>query len=143
MTPGLTGWNRDIKAGEVVAVSLQNRVPLAVGVAVFDVGNLSKAVGQKGKAVYIVHCFKDELWALGKKSQPPADIPVSTEELEEAAQQLALESDNEEMEKQVEDIPETPEAPEPVEETTPAEPEGPPEPSVSGAIPPLPLGLIW
>lgn len=135
MTPGLTGWNREIKAGEVVAVALQNRVPLAVGVAAFDVGNLSKAVGQKGKAVYIVHCFKDELWALGKKSQPPAEVPISTEELEEATQQLALDSEDDEVEKRVEDIPETTVATEPVEETVAPEPAGLPEPSVSGTIP--------
>jgi translation initiation factor 2D len=97
MTPGLTHWNREIKAGQVVTVTLQNRVPMAVGVAVFDVGNLSKAVGEKGKAVYIVHCFKDELWTLGNKSQPPSTMPSTTEELEESTQQLTLESEEEDV----------------------------------------------
>jgi translation initiation factor 2D len=130
MTPGLTHWNREIKAGQVVAVTLQNRVPMAVGVAAFDVGNLSKAVGEKGKAVYIVHCFKDELWTLGKKTQPPATMPSTTEELEESTQHLTLESEEEDVDNNQVETPDEP-APESSKESVP-EPSGTAEHSVSG-----------
>jgi translation initiation factor 2D len=131
MTPGLTHWNREIKSGQVVAVTLQNRVPMAVGVAAFDVGNLSKAVGERGKAVYIVHCFKDELWTLGNKTQPPVTVPSSTEELEESTQQLTVESEEEDVDNNQVETPV--EAPESSKEPVP-EPAGPAEPSVSGTM---------
>src|SRR5271155_4217880 len=73
MTPRLTKWDPEIKSGEVVAVTLQDGIPIAVGIAAFDLGRLSKAVGEKGKAVYLVHCYRDDLWAVGSKKQPPAE----------------------------------------------------------------------
>jgi PUA domain len=100
MTPGLTSWNQDIKSGDIVAITLQNNIPVAVGVAAFDIGRLSKAAGEKGKAVFLVHCYNDELWAVGSKTRPPTDTPHETQDdsqLEEATQQLTLEQtvDNE------------------------------------------------
>lgn len=70
MTPGLTGWSPEIQSGDVVQVLSQNKTPVAVGVAAFDIGRLSKAAGEKGKAIYLVHCYRDELWNLGSKSHP-------------------------------------------------------------------------
>ena len=70
MTPGLTGWSPDIQSGDVVQVLSQNKTLVAVGVAAFDIGRLSKAAGEKGKAIYLVHCYRDELWNLGSKSHP-------------------------------------------------------------------------
>ena len=97
MTPGLTYWNAEIKSGNVTAVTLQNGVPIAVGIAAFDIGRLSKAAGEKGKAVYLVHCYKDELWGLGTKTHPPTSISTDTPtQLEEKTQQLSLEDDIEE-----------------------------------------------
>jgi translation initiation factor 2D len=92
MTPGLTRWNSDIRSGDITAVTLENGVPIAVGVAAFDVGRLSKATGEKGKAIYLLHCYNDELWALGSKSHPPTEVlPSKSDQLEEALQQLSLE----------------------------------------------------
>lgn len=75
MTPGLTGWSPQIKSGDVVQVLSQNKIPVAVGVAAFDIGQLSKAAGEKGKAIYLVHCYRDELWNLGSKSHPTEPSP--------------------------------------------------------------------
>lgn len=91
MTPGLFKWNPAIKSGDITAVTLENGVPIAVGVAAFDIGRLSKATGEKGKAIYLLHCYNDELWALGSKSHPPTDIlPSKSDQLEEDVQQLSL-----------------------------------------------------
>ena len=94
MTPGLRRWDTDIRAGDVTAIALQNNVPIAVGVAAFDIGKLSKSVGERGKAVYLVHCYHDELWGIGSKSQPPIELPKETAEeiqLEDSTKQLSLE----------------------------------------------------
>ena len=91
MTPGLTQWNNQIVKGDVVTITAQDGVALAVGIAALDIGKLSKAVGEKGKAVYLVHCFNDELWALGSKSKPPASVPMA-ETLGKATEELTLES---------------------------------------------------
>ena len=96
MTPGLIRWNSEIESGNVTAVTLQNGVPIAVGIAAFDVGQLSKAAGGKGKAVYLVHCYKDELWGLGTKTHPPSISPDIPAQLEEKTQQLSLEDNIEE-----------------------------------------------
>jgi predicted RNA-binding protein (TIGR00451 family) len=96
MTPGLTHWNSEIKSGDVTAVTLENRAPIAVGIAAFDIGRLSKAAGEKGKAVYLVHCYKDELWGLGTKTHPPSIFTDTPTQLEENTQQLSLEDNIEE-----------------------------------------------
>jgi hypothetical protein len=99
MTPGLTKWSPDIKSGDVTAITLENGVPIAIGIAAFDIGRLSKATGEKGKAIYIVHCYNDELWALGSKSHPPTDIlPSKLDRLDETMQQLSLEHEAQEDE---------------------------------------------
>ena len=93
MTPGLTKWDPEIKSGEVVAVTLQDGVPIAVGIAAFDLGRLSKAVGEKGKAVYLVHCYRDDLWAVGSKKHPPKPVPANPNtELEDATLAISLDS---------------------------------------------------
>jgi translation initiation factor 2D len=130
MTPGLTGWNTSITAGDVVAVTLQDKVPLAVGVAGFDIGRLSKAAGEKGKAVYLVHCYNDDLWSLGSKTRPPTSItPVADLNVEESMQQLSLDAD-------VEDNTNIEPMQEPPEETNNSEKEPAViEPSISGKYP--------
>ena len=92
MTPGLRGWDTEIKLGDITAIALDEGVPIAVGVAAFDIGKLSKAGGEKGKAVYLVHCYKDELWAMGAKQDPPQRERLLAEShLEEATEHLSLE----------------------------------------------------
>jgi translation initiation factor 2D len=92
MTPGLTGWDPEIQSGDVVQVLLKNKAPVAVGVAAFDIGRLSKAVGEKGKAIYLVHCYQDELWGLGSKSHPPEpSTDLESDAMpEKALQELSL-----------------------------------------------------
>jgi len=105
MTPGLTKWDPEIRSGEVVAVTLQDGIPIAVGIAAFNLGRLSKAVGEKGKAVYLVHCYRDELWAVGSKTHPPKPIPTyGTTELEDATLQLSLDSKEDDQQATNEDI---------------------------------------
>jgi translation initiation factor 2D len=101
MTPGLTRWNLEIKSGNVTAVTLQNGVPIAVGIAAFDIGQLSKAAGEKGKAVYLVHCYKDELWGLGPKTHPPIISVDTPTQLDEKTQGLSLEDNVEEANRPV------------------------------------------
>lgn len=132
MTPGLTGWDRKIKSGDITAVTLGNGVPMAVGVAAFDIGNLSKAAGEKGKAVYLVHCYHDELWALGTKSHPPlshADDQASG--LEESTQQLSLNTETEKHDNE----PHDPTAKPAGDFGTPTQGDSVSEPSVSGNCP--------
>jgi len=98
MTPGLTKWDPEIRSGEIVAITLQDGIPVAVGIAAFDIGRLSKAAGEKGKAVYLVHCYRDELWAIGSKTNPPKSTPAITDtELETATQELSLNSRDEDQ----------------------------------------------
>jgi predicted RNA-binding protein (TIGR00451 family) len=92
MTPGLTSWDPEIKAGDITAITLENSVPVAVGVAAFDVGDLSRSKGGKGKAIYLIHCHHDQLWGLGSKTDPPSPLrnEPKIEPLLESAQQLSL-----------------------------------------------------
>jgi translation initiation factor 2D len=95
MTPGLTGWSSDIKPGDVTAITLQDAVPIAVGVAAFEIGRLSKAAGEKGKAVYLVHCYNDELWGLGTKTRPPVGTSTASAHIEGATQRLSVQENKE------------------------------------------------
>lgn len=107
MTPGLINWSSEIRSGDIVAVTLQNAAPIAVGVAAFDIGRLAKAAGERGKAVYLVHCYRDELWGIGTKIHPPASVFDTSTQLEDATQQLSLEDNMIEADEPVE-ITETP-----------------------------------
>lgn len=95
MTPGLTKWNSEIQRGDVVAIVSQTAVPMAVGIAAHDIGKLSKVVGEKGKAVYLVHCCNDELWGLGSKTKPPENLAVQDDGLEKATAEMTLAEDGE------------------------------------------------
>jgi translation initiation factor 2D len=103
MIPGMTHWHSVIKSGDVTAITLKDGVPIAVGVAALDMGTLTKVAGKKGKAVYLVHCYHDELWALGSKMQPPTATEF-TPGLETAVEELSLEPKVEETEGHVEDL---------------------------------------
>jgi predicted RNA-binding protein (TIGR00451 family) len=139
MTPGLTSWHSEIKAGDITAIVLEDKVPVAVGVAAFDVGRLVQSRGGKGKAVYLVHCHHDELWALGNKMDPPSQPPndPTVEVLETSTQQLSLdEMDKIDGDKSTEKGNE--ESP-PAEEITQPEEKISPEPSTAGTcLPCLP-----
>jgi translation initiation factor 2D len=139
MTPGLTSWDSEIKAGDITAIALEDNVPVAVGVAAFDIGRLVQSRGGKGKAVYLVHCHHDELWALGNKMDPPSQPTndPTVEVLQTSTQQLSLdESDkadgNEATEQPTEESP-------PAEEINKSDEKISPEPSTAGTnLPCLP-----
>jgi translation initiation factor 2D len=90
MTPGLVQWSTDIQKSDVVVVTTPTRVSLAIGIAALDIGHVSKAAGAKGKAVYLVHCHNDELWAMGSKSTPPEGVA----QLETAMENSSLNAEN-------------------------------------------------
>lgn len=54
-------------------------VPLAVGQLLLPLEELVKVLGSeedtKGKAVRVLHYFKDHLWDSGSKRDPPASVP--------------------------------------------------------------------
>ena len=72
MIPGLIGppFPEDARKGHLVAIASSNSptVALAVGVAEIDISMLSKVVGERGKAVKILHWFGDELGGSGEKA---------------------------------------------------------------------------
>ncbi|KAI0298457.1 hypothetical protein B0F90DRAFT_1952301 [Multifurca ochricompacta] len=52
--------------------------PLAVGRMAVDPNSIDHGV-TKGKAVLVLHTWKDHLWALGSKKDPPEAVPVAAE----------------------------------------------------------------
>jgi translation initiation factor 2D len=52
--------------------------------------------GMKGKAVHIIHVFKDFLWEMGDKSEPPEALDVSDDEYEEDPADNENENENSE-----------------------------------------------
>jgi translation initiation factor 2D len=80
MTPGLVGppFPGGAKVGALVGIASTDRptVPIAVGVCEIDVAGLEKAVGEKGRAVRILHWVGDEIYKLGGSS---AKVPEALE----------------------------------------------------------------
>ncbi|CDZ98176.1 Filamentous baseplate protein Ligatin, contains PUA domain [Phaffia rhodozyma] len=91
MMPGLADSlkEEDLKEGDLIAVWATGcKVPLGIGYLALD-GKLIKR-GTKGKAVEMVHCWKDPLWNLCKA---PADVPFQ------------LPGSDDEFESEEEDVP--------------------------------------
>lgn len=57
--------------------------PLAVGHMAVDADKIDHGV-TKGKAVIVLHTWKDHLWAIGSKGEPPGAVAVSAPGDEEA-----------------------------------------------------------
>jgi translation initiation factor 2D len=76
MIPGLIGppFPAEAKVGALVAIASSQKptVPVAVGVCEVDVGALEKAVGEKGRAVRVLHWVGDEVY---KHGGSPAKVP--------------------------------------------------------------------
>ncbi|KAF8246636.1 hypothetical protein K440DRAFT_602077 [Wilcoxina mikolae CBS 423.85] len=76
MIPGLIGppFPEEAKVGALVGIASSERptVPVAVGVCEVDVGRLEKAVGEKGRAVKVLHWVGDEVFKHGGN---PAKVP--------------------------------------------------------------------
>src|SRR6266542_2455471 len=59
--------------------------PLAVGWMALPSDQL-KTVGKKGKAVLVIHTWKDRLWEMGSKGDMPEDTILGTAAVEEEAE---------------------------------------------------------
>nr|VWO97767.1 Mixed-linked glucanase [Ganoderma boninense] len=72
--------------------------PLAVGRMALSSDTLSSAesMDAKGKAVYILHAWKDALWEMGpsKKTDPPAPVEIKSSETETTVGDDAASGDN-------------------------------------------------
>lgn len=95
MTPGLIGppFPASAKKGRLVAIanSESPTVPLVVGVCEIDVNGLTKVVGEKGKAVRVVHWVGDEIFnhgGAGSKIPDSLELPTGGNEVTEAAKKL-------------------------------------------------------
>jgi len=71
----------DAPAGALVGIAQFTRddargPPVAVGRMAIDAGKIGRAV-TKGKAVIVLHTWKDQLWTIGSKGDPPEAVPVS------------------------------------------------------------------
>ncbi|KAI8639833.1 hypothetical protein BD408DRAFT_420803 [Parasitella parasitica] len=90
MIPGLVfgpeGKLPDLNTGDLVAITIKGySTPLAIGTMALPTSNITPRSGMKGKAVYIIHVYKDFLWAMGDKSGPPELESISDDEYQEEA----------------------------------------------------------
>ncbi|KAJ2503128.1 hypothetical protein GGH96_000571 [Coemansia sp. RSA 1972] len=88
MTAGLVvplGGLPVITKGSLVAVCAHGEMAArAVGVMSVDTREIRQVVGAKGKAVRVVHTYRDWLWEAGSKDEPP-EIPVGSVDAEDSA----------------------------------------------------------
>lgn len=92
MIPGLIGPPFPIGAtkGRLVAIASSESptVPLVVGVCEVDVSGLSRVVGEKGKAVRVVHWVGDEIFNHGGAGGKIPESLESGDGVDEAAEEL-------------------------------------------------------
>ncbi|KAL1683185.1 hypothetical protein EV122DRAFT_258652 [Schizophyllum commune] len=82
MRPGVTSYIPGLQKGQLVAVRRliggappKVSPPLAVGHMALSSDELKE--DHKGKAVLITHTWKDHLWEMGPKTEPPEDTPLT------------------------------------------------------------------
>ena len=109
MTPGLIGppFPDGAEVGKLVGIASSERptVPVAVGVCEIDVSGLRKTVGEKGRAVRVLHWLGDEVYELAGAVQVPEKLEapgMNEEALAEAVEGLEI-SPEEEKEKEKEE----------------------------------------
>ncbi|RUS22292.1 hypothetical protein BC937DRAFT_89765 [Endogone sp. FLAS-F59071] len=76
----------NVEEGELVAITIKDYpFPMAVGTIAIATSKLTPLSNLKGKAVHIIHVYKDHLWAMGTKADPPdlTEMPVQGELEEE------------------------------------------------------------
>ncbi|KAG7087712.1 hypothetical protein E1B28_013659 [Marasmius oreades] len=86
MIPGVVHHTSNLSQGQLVSVCKYERCdgiptlssPLAVGRMAVSSDQLVDGGKEKGKAVLVLHTWKDHLWGLGSKEEPPADVPIQT-----------------------------------------------------------------
>ncbi|KAI9489297.1 hypothetical protein BDB00DRAFT_981244 [Zychaea mexicana] len=82
MIPGLVlgpeGKLPDLGKGDLVAITIKGYpYPLAVGTMALPTSEIRVRSGMKGKAVHLIHVYRDHLWAMGDKSDPPETVDIS------------------------------------------------------------------
>ncbi|KAI9453599.1 hypothetical protein F5148DRAFT_1277436 [Russula earlei] len=97
MIPGVVQAPADATAGALVAVAQSTHnargPPLAVGRMAIDADKIDRGV-TKGKAVIVLHTWKDHLWAIGPKGQPPEAASASETGGDKAAAAAADDDDD-------------------------------------------------
>ncbi|KAN0141791.1 hypothetical protein V8E53_000253 [Lactarius tabidus] len=82
MVPGVVQAPAHATVGTLVGIAQFARdargPPLAVGHMTVDVNKINNGVNN-GKAVAVLHTWKDHLWALGSRGQPPNALPLVDE----------------------------------------------------------------
>ncbi|KAK7061050.1 hypothetical protein VNI00_000785 [Paramarasmius palmivorus] len=84
MIPGVVHHTPSLKEGQLVSVCKYETKegtptlspPLAVGRMAVSSDQLAEGGKEKGKAVIVLHTWKDYLWEMGNKSDPPEDVPI-------------------------------------------------------------------
>ncbi|KAJ4481150.1 eukaryotic translation initiation factor SUI1 family protein [Lentinula aciculospora] len=96
MIPGVVHCPQSLNKGQLVSIRKYERVdmngtvssmlspPLAVGRMAVGSDQLEDSGQEKGKAVFVLHAWKDHLWELGSKGDVPADVPIKIENDKEA-----------------------------------------------------------
>ncbi|KAI9323122.1 hypothetical protein BX666DRAFT_1883530 [Dichotomocladium elegans] len=96
--PGPDGMIPDVEKGELVAIKILGYdYPLAVGTMALSSRDIRVRSDMKGKAVHLIHVYRDYLWTMGDKSDPPTmklgseenDTQTMNKEQEEDVGQLA------------------------------------------------------
>lgn len=88
--PGIfTISSLSLTAGSAVAIASTKSptVPLAVGRLLLDAKDIKE--DDKGKAVRVLHTWKDTLWLSGSKVDPPSDLKPLQKALEEQAEKTS------------------------------------------------------
>ncbi|KAK1216736.1 hypothetical protein PQX77_020623 [Marasmius sp. AFHP31] len=123
MIPGVVHHSTNLSEGQLVSVCKYERregvptlsSPLAVGRMAVSGERLVDGGQEKGKAVLVFHTWKDHLWAMGSKAEPPEDVPIQTS------------METEENEDGGEQHPDVPEVTNALEELSTDDPKPPPE----------------
>ncbi|KAH6904451.1 eukaryotic translation initiation factor SUI1 family protein [Coprinopsis sp. MPI-PUGE-AT-0042] len=84
MIPGVVHHTRGLAAGQLVGIRKFSRkdgvpqlsVPLAVGRMALPSDQIESGQQEKGKAVHVLHAWKDHLWELGAKPEVPESEPI-------------------------------------------------------------------
>ncbi|KAJ7482215.1 eukaryotic translation initiation factor SUI1 family protein [Mycena galericulata] len=86
MIPGVVHHTPSLKEGQLVAISQYTHSenptlshPLAVGRMALPSDRIHDGRQEKGKAVYVLHTWKDHLWQMGSKLDMPDPISFSLE----------------------------------------------------------------
>ncbi|KAI0311462.1 hypothetical protein OF83DRAFT_1295388 [Amylostereum chailletii] len=84
MIPGVVQRPTSLQENSLVCVTQYERnargAPLAVGRLTVDAEKISEGGLTRGKAVTVLHTWKDHLWMMGSKVDPPEPIPLGTGE---------------------------------------------------------------